>query len=95
MHDRHKVTYRPRRVRSGHPPPFQVTKRDVEILRQVARHRFLNSEQIRRLIPGSDKNITNRLKALFEHGLLDRPDCQYDFYRPGGGSKPLGLCAWR
>ena len=48
--------------------------------------RFLNSDHIRRLVSGSAKNITNRLKALFEHGYLDRPECQYDYYRPGGGT---------
>ena len=79
-------SYRPRRVRSSNPPPFQLTARDREIIELVARHRFLNSGHIRRLVAGSAKNITNRLKALFEHGYLDRPDCQYDTYRPGGGS---------
>lgn len=81
--------YRPRRARSGAPPPLQITPRDVEIIRHVARYRFLNSDHIRRLVPGSAKNIGNRLKALFEHGYLDRPDCQYDTYRPGGGASPI------
>ena len=79
-------SYRPRRVRSNNPPPFQLTKRDIEIVELVARNRFLNSDHIRRLVAGSAKNITNRLKALFEHGYLDRPQCQYDYYTPGGGS---------
>lgn len=79
-------TYRPRHKRSGNPPPFQLTDRDLEILRAVTRYRFLHSGHIRRLIPGSAKNLSNRLKGLFEHAYLDRPDCQYDFYRPGGGS---------
>ena len=79
-------SYRPRRQRSGTPPAFQITPRDLDILRAVARYRFLNSDHIRRLIPGSTKNLTNRLKGLFELGHLDRPECQYDFYRPGGGS---------
>ena len=78
--------YRPRRKRSGNPPPFQLTDRDIDIVRAVARHRFLHSGHIADLIDGSDKNIANRQKGLFEHGFLDRPDCQYDFYRPGGGS---------
>jgi hypothetical protein len=81
-------TYRPRRKRSGNPPPFQLTDRDLDILRAVARYRFLDSGQIRQLIPGSEKNIDRRLKGLFEHAYLDRPECQYDFYRPGGGSSP-------
>ncbi|MFY0609964.1 MAG: replication-relaxation family protein [Hyphomicrobiaceae bacterium] len=78
--------YRPRRKRSGKPPPFQLTDRDLEILRAVARYRFLDSGHIRLLIDGSERNLANRLKGLFEHAYLDRPECQYDFYRPGGGS---------
>lgn len=81
--------YRPRRVCSGDPPPFQITERDIEIIRLVARCRFLSSHHIRQLVKGSGKNITNRLKVLFEHRLLDRPQCQYDYYRPGGGSAPI------
>lgn len=79
-------THRPRRKRSGNPPPFQLTDRDLHILRAVERYRFLDSGHIRRLIDGSEKNMANRLKGLFEHAYLDRPECQYDFYRPGGGS---------
>ena len=81
--------YRPRRVRSGTPPPFQLTERDVEIVRLVARHRFLNSRHIWRLVGGSAKNINNRLKMLFEHRVLDRPPIQFDTYRLGGGTSPL------
>ena len=81
--------YRPRRIRSGNPPPFQLTERDIKIVQLVARHRFLNSNHVRRLVGGSAKNITNRLKALFEHGLLDRPQNQFDTYRMGGGTSPL------
>lgn len=82
-------SYRPRRARSDNPPPFQLTPRDIEMIRLVAKYRFLNSDHIRKLVPGSSKNITNRLKALFEHGLLDRPECQYETYRLGGGTSPL------
>ena len=81
--------YRPRRIRSGTPPPFQLTERDVEIVRLVARHRFLNSQHIWRLVGGSAKNINNRLKMLFEHGVLNRPPIQFDTYRLGGGTSPL------
>lgn len=81
--------YRPRRRRSGNPLPFQVTPRDLDILRSLARFRFLNSGQITTLMPGSAKNMRARLKLMFEHGFLDRPECQYDTYRPGGGSTEI------
>ncbi len=85
----HTKSYRPRRVRSNNPPAFQLTERDIKIVQLVARHRFLNSNHVRRLVGGSAKNVTNRLKALFEHGLLDRPQNQFDTYRMGGGTSPL------
>ena len=87
--DQLTCTYRPRRTRSETPPPLQITERDTDILRLVAEYRFLNSEHIRRLVTGSAKNLSNRLKGLFEHGFLDRPQCQYEFYRPGGGSQHI------
>ncbi|MGH1407415.1 MAG: replication-relaxation family protein [Rhodomicrobiaceae bacterium] len=82
-------SYRPRRVRSDNPPPFQLTRRDIKMIHLVAKYRFLNSDQIRKLVKGSHKNITNRLKTLFEYGYLDRPDCQFETYRLGGGTSPL------
>lgn len=85
----HRARYRPRRRRSGNPLPFQLTPRDLDILRSLARFRFLNSGQITTLMPGSAKNMRARLKLMFEHGFLDRPDCQYDTYRPGGGSAEI------
>ena len=84
-----RVRYRPRRRRSTNPLPLQVTQRDIDILRAVARFRFLTSGHITTLLPGSAKNMRARLKLLFEHGLLDRPECQYDTYRPGGGSAEI------
>ena len=81
--------YRKRRVRSLNPPAFQLTRRDLEIVRLVAKYRFLNSDHIRQLVRGSAKNISNRLRALFQHGYLDRPDCQYETCRLGGGTSPI------
>ncbi|MGD9786195.1 MAG: replication-relaxation family protein [Hyphomicrobiaceae bacterium] len=84
-----RCRYRPRRRRSGNPLPLQVTPRDIDILRAVARFRFLNSGHITTLLPGSARNMRARLKLMFEHGLLDRPECQYDTYRPGGCSAEI------
>ena len=75
-------------------PDFQVTLRDEEILKIVARHRFITSAQIIALIeamfPGSsDQQILRRLQCLFHSGYLARPRAQLDAYRAGGGSRPL------
>jgi hypothetical protein len=50
-----------------------VNPRDIEILKQVYRHRFLSSEHITALTEGSQQNITRRLRLLYHGGYLDRP----------------------
>jgi hypothetical protein len=59
---------------------FQLTPRDLEIIRQVARHRFLSSRHICALVPGASAQILRRLQILYHSGYLDRPKCQLDFY---------------
>ena len=63
-------------------PPFRLTDRDVEILRAVARWRFLTSEQVVRYLTlrfgaTSHQQVLRRLCALFAHGYLDRPAQQH------------------
>ena len=67
---------------------FQVTQRDLEILRHVAEHRFIRSEWIIKLVGGSKQHLIRRLNLLYHHGYLDRPRCQLDYYHEGG-SKSL------
>lgn len=59
------------------PPGFRITERDAAILRAVARFRFLSSEQVARIIGGSERALRVRLKLLFYHGYLDRPRHQH------------------
>jgi hypothetical protein len=64
------------------PTPLIITPRDERILRHVRRHRFLNSEQILRLIGGSRAAVLRRLHLLFHHGYLDRPKAQIRHFEP-------------
>ena len=57
-------------------PPFVLQTRDAEIIRTVAAHRVMSSEELRLLIEGSDQGLSRRLHALFHHGYLDRPRAQ-------------------
>jgi hypothetical protein len=66
----------PRFRRTPAPPPLEVTPRDLEIMRHVARFRFLTSAQIVALIGGSRFQLLRRLQRLFHAGLLDRPRAQ-------------------
>src|SRR5260370_3322012 len=75
-------------------PEFQITERDIEILKIVARHRFATSAQIIALIeatfPGSsEQQVLRRLQSLFHSGFLSRPKAQVDSYKAGGGSRPI------
>lgn len=62
--------------RADAPAPFTLTQRDMAIVAAVARFRFLSSEQIARLVGGSHQQILRRLRLLFDHGYLDRPEAQ-------------------
>jgi Replication-relaxation len=67
---------------------MELTLRDKEIIRQVARFRFLRSPQIVTLAAGSPAQILRRLQALYHHHYLDRPRCQIDYHHRGG-SQPM------
>jgi hypothetical protein len=62
--------------RSEAPRPMTLTKRDINILAQVAKHRMLSSDQLAMLDGGSAQNMRRCLRALFDHGYLDRPGAQ-------------------
>jgi hypothetical protein len=75
-------------------PGFEITERDEEIMKIVARHRFITSAQIVALIdamfPGSsEQKILRRLHLLFHAGFLSRPKAQVDTYKAGGGARKL------
>jgi hypothetical protein len=80
-------TRRPRFRRASEPPPFRLTDDDVEIVRQLARHRFLKSTHIAALVGRSLDRTNDRLfdvqfvhpNDIIEAVLFDR---LLDF--PGG-----------
>jgi hypothetical protein len=82
------VSRRPRFRRASAPPPFRVTDDDVEIVRQLARHRFLRSTHIAALVGRSLDRTNDRLSRLYHAGYLDRPRAQLDYY-PSAGSAPM------
>ena len=63
---------------------FQITPRDLEILRHVAEHRFIKSEWLIKLAGGSRQQVLRRLNLLYHHGYLDRPRAQLDYFHQGG-----------
>jgi protein involved in plasmid replication-relaxation len=75
-------------------PAFETTERDVEIMKIIARHRFITSAQIIALIdamfPGaSEQKILRRLQLLYHSGHVARPRAQVDAYKAGGGARPI------
>jgi protein involved in plasmid replication-relaxation len=80
---------RKRRFVRETPNPFQLTDRDITIVRLVAQHRFLRSTHLSDLSQAPHKKICDRLTSLFHAGYLDRPRAQFDHYREGGGSSPI------
>lgn len=57
----------------------------MEIVRQVARHRFLRSTHVATLVGRSLDRTNDRLSKLYHAGYVDRPRAQLD-YHPTGGS---------
>jgi hypothetical protein len=83
-----RVTRRPRFRRASEPPAFRLTDDDVEIVRQVARFRFIRSTHIAALVRRSVDRTNDRLLRLFHAGYIDRPRAQLDYY-PTAGSAPI------
>jgi len=79
---------RPRFRRASEPPAFRLTDDDVEIVRQVARFRFIRSTHIAALVRRSVDRTNDRLLRLFHAGYIDRPRAQLDYY-PTAGSAPI------
>jgi hypothetical protein len=57
-------------------PSFVLQDRDSDIIRLVADHRIISSEEVQWLIPGSRQSILRRLQKLYHGGFLDRPRYQ-------------------
>jgi DNA-binding HxlR family transcriptional regulator len=63
----------PKKKRAKKPPAFQMTERDIELVRALAKYRYLLIDQIDWLFPDSSKDkLTRRLNLLFHHGYLNR-----------------------
>jgi DNA-binding Lrp family transcriptional regulator len=83
-----KPQRRPRFRRASEPPAFRLTDDDVQIVRQLAQHRFLRSTHIAALVGRSLDRTNRRLNRLFHAGYIDRPRAQLDYY-PTAGSAPM------
>lgn len=65
-----------------------MTEGDIEIVRHLARHRFLRSTHIATLVNRSVDRTNDRLERLYHAGYIDRPRAQLDYYWKSG-SAPL------
>src|SRR5229473_5239433 len=83
-----RPTRRPRFRRASEPPAFRLTDDDVEIVRQLARFRFLRSTHIAAVLGRSVDRTNDRLMRLFHAGYIDRPRAQLDRF-PSEGSAPI------
>lgn len=59
-----------------HEDRIVINDNDIEILKQVNRHRFLTSEHITALVDMHAGSILRRLTKLYHAGYLDRPKDQ-------------------
>src|ERR1700686_3202279 len=82
------IPRRKRFERSVLPIPMQITERYLHLLAHVGRHRFLSSAHLIALDGGSPQNVLRCLRALYDHGFLDRPAAQRLFLIEDG-PRPL------
>src|SRR5471030_1578939 len=69
---------RMRRTRTG--KRLELTARDIEIFKLLARYRYLPSTFIHALVGGrSETRLKERLGDLFHEGYIDRPGQQWEF----------------
>ena len=85
-----KPTRKPRYQRVSNIS-LRLQERDKEIVHQVYKHRFLNSNHIIALIEGSRQQILRRLQGLFHAGYLTRPLEQLKPYEKGSGPMVYGI----
>ncbi len=77
------------RFKRAEPTPMRLTDDDLTIIRHIAKHRFLRSTHLLRLLSDrSAKKLIERLGALYHNGYIDRPRAQHDYYSTAG-SAPL------
>ena len=90
-----KQTRRPRFRRASEPPAFRLTDDDIEIVRQVARHRFIGSGEIAALVNRSIDRTNDRLMRLYHAGYIDRPRAQLDRFPTNGSGRMIYALADR
>jgi hypothetical protein len=81
----------PRYARLRKRASIRITDRDIQIVQAVGRHRFLRSTHLIALQVTSPQQILRRLQLLFQHGFLDRPRAQIDYYRRGSHAMVYGV----
>jgi hypothetical protein len=63
----------PKKTRAKKPPAFQMTERDIELVRAVSKYRYLYVEQYFWLFPNdSQRGLLNRLRYLYHNRYLNR-----------------------
>ena len=62
--------------RAVNPARLHLTERDESAVRLVARLRLASADQLAEHVGGSDAHFRRRLRKLYDHGYLDRPDGQ-------------------
>lgn len=76
------------RFRRIDPPPFELTARDLDILRAHGRHGVLRSTHVDRLFPeDSGQQMRRRLRLLYHAGFLERPRAQLATMLLGEGTR--------
>lgn len=70
-----------RYMRATRKPVIEMGERDLEVLSLLARYRYLRKDFLVRLLGDvSEQWVTRRLRSLFDLGLINRPQEQWQAY---------------
>lgn len=70
---------------------FSLQERDIAMIKEVYKYRFLTSEHIAALVGGSKQVVLRRLQLLYHGAYLDRPREQIKPYTSGSNAMVYGL----
>jgi hypothetical protein len=71
------------------PREKRIAERDVALLRNIMRLRLASAAQLAALDGGSKQKVERCLLALWENGLIERPEAQVAYRRIQNGSRSL------
>lgn len=73
--------------RCSEPRPIELTKRRIEGMKLLYRHRLATTDVFQAVLEGSDRRIQEELRDVWDNGYIDRPMEQWIMHRKYKGGR--------